>query len=161
MSRQRASSVSAYTAEHCERPQRNRPQARDARELPSVVGAGTDCGAGSDRWTRRAQSRVPTSAVTAACGMRARCSACSRRPGPFGQSSLAIAPGGQIFRPWRRYLRLPCAGSSLRRSARDMERAVIPQGCGVSAGYLLGLLPIERRAIESAMEGISDGDRIL
>src|SRR5713226_4869691 len=72
-----------------------------------------------------------------------------------------MAPQRAEKRSWRRYLRLPCAGSSLRRSARDMERAVIPQGCGVSAGYLLGPLPIERRAIESAMEGVSDGDRIL
>jgi hypothetical protein len=36
---QRAISVSAYPAEHCEPPQRNRPQVGDACELPSVVGA--------------------------------------------------------------------------------------------------------------------------
>jgi hypothetical protein len=55
---QRASSVSAYPAEHCERPQRNRPQVREAfrpalaaysRPLSGsgracVVGAGAGCG---------------------------------------------------------------------------------------------------------------------
>jgi hypothetical protein len=46
---QRASSVSAYPGEHCEGPQRNRPQVRDARELQSVVGAGADGGGGSAR----------------------------------------------------------------------------------------------------------------
>src|SRR5687768_14998122 len=47
------------------------------------------------------------------------------------------------------------------RSARNMERAVTPQCCSVPAGHLPGLFPIERRVIEPAMEGLSDGDRIL
>jgi hypothetical protein len=59
MSCQRASSVSAYPAEHCERLQRNRPQVRDARELPSVVGAGDEGGGGSDCWISSSSAWLP------------------------------------------------------------------------------------------------------